>query len=221
MEKWNSKKIKRGQALLGRPASLLAQPSRTAWPPLPSLPRADARIAPPSAGHVTAVRRRRGRAAGRSSYPGRDGTPCPQAPFCPPPAPLSLLPPCSRSGSSRSGAPPCAIGTAAQLPTPVTRARLNPPPAPPRRALPRTHALHRPRQGNRWDSTAATWPEHRRALGPRGSSLPDLLSLCLMARFGRRTPVNPKRPDAGEQRHQAPPCAITAARDLLRRRELA
>jgi len=41
------------------------------------------------------------------------------------------------------------IGAEAQLPTPVTRARLNPPLAPPRRAQSRAHALGRPRQGIR------------------------------------------------------------------------
>jgi len=148
VEKRNSKKKKRGQALLGRPASLSAQPSSAARPPLASLPRADARLAPPGAGHVAAVRRRRGRAAGQPAYLGRDGAPRPQAPFCPP-TPLSLLPPRSRSSSSRSGTPSCAISAAAQLPTPATRARLNPTPGLPRRALPRAHALGRPRQGFR------------------------------------------------------------------------
>ena len=88
MEKRNSKKEK-GQALLGRPASLSAQPSRAARPPLSSLPRADARLAPPGAGHVAAVRRRRGRAAGRPTYPSRDSTPRPEPPFYP--LPLSLF----------------------------------------------------------------------------------------------------------------------------------
>jgi len=47
VEKRNSKKG--GYALLGRPASLSAQPSHAARPPLPSLPRTDARLAPPGA----------------------------------------------------------------------------------------------------------------------------------------------------------------------------
>ena len=52
-----------GKALLGRPASLSAQLDSAARSPHPSLPRVDARLRPPDAGHVAAVRRRRGRAA--------------------------------------------------------------------------------------------------------------------------------------------------------------
>ena len=102
------KKRKGGQALLGRPASLSAQPSSAARPPLDSLPRADARLAPPDAGHVAAVRRRRGRPAGRPAYPDRDGTPRPQAPFC--------LPRSTLSSSSLARAAAAAATAAVPLP---------------------------------------------------------------------------------------------------------
>jgi len=59
--------------------------SRAAQPPLPSPARGRARLAPPGAGHVAAVRRRRGRAARPTSLSrsGRHPAP-PDAPFCPP-----------------------------------------------------------------------------------------------------------------------------------------
>ena len=42
----------------------------------------------------------------------------------------------------------------------------------------------------------------------------------LYAPLGSRS-IGRRRPDAGEQRHRAPPYAIPTARDLLRRRDLA
>jgi len=78
--------------LLGRPASLSAQPDSAAQFSPPLSPARGRRLAPPGAGHVAAVRRRRGRAAADRPYPGRDAAPRPQAtPFCPLPAPLSFL----------------------------------------------------------------------------------------------------------------------------------
>jgi hypothetical protein len=66
---------------------------------------AGARFAPPDAGHVAAVRRRRGCSAGRPAYPGRDGTPRPQAPYCPLPLPLFFSArERSRSSSNHRGA---------------------------------------------------------------------------------------------------------------------
>jgi len=100
--------------------------SRAAQPPLPSPVRGRARLALPGAGHAAAVRRRRrrGRPADRLIPV---GTP-PRAPRTPHSVPLptpSSSPLACSSG--RGGAPPCAIGVAAQLPTPTTRVRLNPP----------------------------------------------------------------------------------------------
>ena len=64
-------------------------PAKPRGPVSPSpLPCAGARLAPPDAGHVAAVRRRRGRAAGRPAYPGWDSPTRPQAPFCLLPLPL-------------------------------------------------------------------------------------------------------------------------------------
>ena len=143
-----SKKRERGQAQLGQPASLSAQPGSVSQFPLPSLPRAapaSLHSAPatwrPYAGVVDAPR--------PTGLPRSGRHPMPQRAILSPPL-LSLFSSSVReSSSSRGGAPPCAIGTAAQLPTPAARARLNPPPAQPRRALPRAHALGRPRQGIR------------------------------------------------------------------------
>ena len=84
--------------------------------------------------------------------------------------PLSLFSPAREcSSSSHRGAPSCAIDGATELAVPTTRARLDPPIAPPRRALSRARSLGRPRQGNGPDSTTAPWPELRQALGPRES----------------------------------------------------
>ena len=78
------KKRERGQALLGRPASLSAQPGSAARFPSPLSPARGARLAPTGAGHVAAVRQRRGHAAADPPSPGRDANPRPQAtPFCP------------------------------------------------------------------------------------------------------------------------------------------
>ena len=108
------KKKKRGLALLGRPASLSAQPDSAARFPSPLSPARGARLAPPGAGHVAAVRRHRGRAAPDRLTP--VGT-APRAPTCHsvPRSSLSLclLPPRASSCSSRSGAPPCSIGAEA------------------------------------------------------------------------------------------------------------
>jgi hypothetical protein len=54
----NFKKKKREQALLGRPASLSAQPAARPASPSPLSPVRGARLAPSSDGHVAAVRRR-------------------------------------------------------------------------------------------------------------------------------------------------------------------
>ena len=88
-----SKKRERGQALLGRPASLLAQLGSAARSPSPLSRARGARLAPPGAGHVAAVRRRWTR-RGRPPTP-LVGTPAqaprPFRPFCPPrpPSPSS------------------------------------------------------------------------------------------------------------------------------------
>ena len=109
-------------------------PFRPAHPrgPLPQSPspaRGRARLAPPSAGHMAAVRRRRGR--GR---PADRHNPVGMPPRAPRPPPLCPLPTPSSSplvrSNSRGGAPPCAIDAAAKLTTPTTRVRLNTPPAP-------------------------------------------------------------------------------------------
>jgi len=224
------KKRERGQALLGRPASLSAHSAAQPSSPSPSPARGCARLAPPGAGHVAAVRRRRGRSRPTDRH-NPVGTP-PRAPRPPPLCPLptpSYSPP-ARS-SNRGGALPCAIDGAAKLTTPTTRIRLNPPLAPPRRALPRALTLGRPRQGIGLDPVTAPWPELRRALGPR-ESLPSRPSFSsVVSAFWsphHREPYSPlrscsigrRRPDAGEPRHRAPPCAIPTATDLLRRCEL-
>ena len=99
------KKGERGQALLGRPASLSAHPATR--PNLPSpLPRADAPAslhpAPatwrPYAGVVDAP-------LGRPAYPGRDATPRPQTRHYVPPAP-SPSPLASAAAAAATAAEP-------------------------------------------------------------------------------------------------------------------
>ena len=56
--KFQKKIKKRGQALLGRPASLSAQPAARPASPSSLSPARDARLAPSRGGHVAAIRRR-------------------------------------------------------------------------------------------------------------------------------------------------------------------
>ena len=94
------KKKKRGQALLGRPASLSAQPDSAACFPSPLSPARGTRLAPPGADHVAAVRRRRGRAAADRLTP--VGT-APRAPTCHsvPRSSLSSSSPCEQQQRPR------------------------------------------------------------------------------------------------------------------------
>ena len=98
----------KGQALLGQPRFPFGPASGPACLPLPLSPARGARLAPPGAGHVAAVRRRWTR-RGRPPTP-LVGTPAraprPFPPFCPPrpPSPSSL-----RSHRVAAAAPPRAI----------------------------------------------------------------------------------------------------------------
>jgi len=104
LDKKKIKKKKRGQALLGRPTSLSAQPDSAACFPSPLSPACGARLAPPGTGHVAAVRRRwtrRGRPA--FIWSGRRLAPPGHSTLSP--APPSLLPP-SASAAAAVAAPP-------------------------------------------------------------------------------------------------------------------
>ena len=129
--------------------NLSAQPAARPASPSPLSPARGARLAPPGAGHVAAVRRRWTR-RGRPAYTWSGRRPAPPDPPLHSVArlSLSLLPP-RASSSSRGDAPPCAIGAEAQRSTPVTRARLNPPLALPRRAQPCAHIPGQQRPGVR------------------------------------------------------------------------
>jgi len=86
------KKGKRGQALLGRPTSLSAQPGSAAHFPSPLSPARGARFAPPGAGQVAVVRRRWTR-RGRPAYTWSGRRPATPEPSTLLPAPPTLLPP--------------------------------------------------------------------------------------------------------------------------------
>ena len=99
------KKNKRGQALLGRPASLLAQPDSVARFPSPLSPARGARLAPPGAGHVAAVRRRWTR-RGRPAFNWSGRRPAPPGHSTLSPAPPSLLPPSASVAAALVAPPP-------------------------------------------------------------------------------------------------------------------
>ena len=89
--------------MLGRPASLSAQPSHAARFPLPSLPHADARLAPPGGGHMAAVRRRRGCATADRLIPVGMASRAPRR-HSVSPAPLSSSSPVRERSSRNSSA---------------------------------------------------------------------------------------------------------------------
>ena len=184
-----------GQALLGRPP-----PFRPRGPFFPPPPRARTRPPLPRQRPPRGSRTPATRVHSRLTTPcGRDAAPLPQTASILSP-PHSLFFSTHEHSSSRGGA--------AELAIPTARVRLNPPPAPPRRALPRALTLGRPRQGIGLDSIAAPWPELRRTLGPR-ESLPSRPSFSSVASAfwspHRREPSAPlrsrsldrRRPDAG------------------------
>jgi len=99
------KKKKKGVSAAG-PTRLPFGPAKPRGPVSPSpLPRADARQAPPGAGHVAAVCRRRGRAARPTGLPRSGRHPAPQDAILSPPAPSPFSArERSRISSNRRGA---------------------------------------------------------------------------------------------------------------------
>ena len=219
-----------GQALLRRLPPF--RPARPRGPFSPPPPRARTRPPLPRRRPPRGSRTPATGVHGRPTTPsGRDAALLPQTASILSPPHFPFFSTHERS-SNRGGAPPCAIGGAAELAIPAAHIRLKPPPAPPRRALPCALTLGRPRQGIGLDSIAVPWLQLCRALGLR-ESLPSRPSFSPVASVfwspHCREPSAPlrsrslgwRRPNTGEQRHRAPPCAIPATRDLLRRRKVA
>ena len=102
-EKEFKKKRKRGQALLGRPASLSAQPDSVVHFPSLLSPARGGRLAPPDAGHVAAIRRRWTR-RGRPAITWSEGRPVPPGSTLSPRS--SLLLPLSLASVAAVAAPP-------------------------------------------------------------------------------------------------------------------